>query len=538
LFRKSAWLTLVILTLVLNACSSSPNQTSQPPFVVTTNCAGISSTSLTHYDTISQQFLDEATQHPSDNSGGSVVWGTRYYMESLLDAYEATGNLKYIRAFMSTAAQVMNLEASLTVVNASDPSAPGSTVNSPVITVMGWPTQLGSFSESVAIPTSTGQTALYAQNLNPSNPDSPIFLNVKQGSDGGVELDWVRFGSPLESHSVKTVADLTALDSTPLIWGTTLTRTKATGLGLPAPGTYQVNTPINTIWHEQTGGIMLPFARFLWLAKSHPGIADPNIVAQWQSAVLSIATSYEDQFISDGNGGLRFLNPIWLPNAIAGVDASADYIAVEATMRLFLFEITGDQHQLSIARGLVTHQKNFHWQLGSQGWLLLKAWPCLITWSTRSAAPAGSVWDNFEYDVTSPLPLEDGATFVDLFHQANNLKLAASLGITPDFYAANAATLQQYLFAEPSQVLHRPAGLLRGAYPTIDSSSSTGLSDTQYPLTSAWYLPPELASNTFVNANWSWSLQFGQTPQTAPIGYFLRAWARSEAAEQRLCKQQ
>jgi hypothetical protein len=518
--------------VALNGCASNQNGS------LKANCSDLSAKSLTHYDSLSQQFLDQLTQHPTDNSEGDIVWGTRYYLESLLDAYEATGNLKYIQAFLDTGATVMKEVQSLTVVDVADPSAPGSAIDSPAITVDGWPTQLESFSESVAIPTPTGGTSLYAQNLDPTDPDGPIYFQVTPAQGGGVVLAWVGATQTLQSNTVQNMSDLTALASAPLIEGQSYGRIKPTGLGLPAPGTYQVNSPLWTIWHEQTGGILLPFARFLLLAKNQPGLADPRTIAAWTSQVLTIAGGYEDEFVpeDDGDAGLRLRNPIWLVNPLAGTNAAADYAAVEATMRMFLYALTGDPAQLAIAQGLVIHQKDRHWQLSQQNWLLLKSWPCLVTWSTRADAPAGSIWDQFSYDTSTPSAVEDGGTYVDLFHEANVLGMAATLGITTEYYLANQRTLKQYLFADPPVVEARPEGLLRGSYPTASSTVNDPLTSSQYPWSSAWYVAPEVADSTYVNANWNWMMRFNQNPQGGPIGYFLRAWAMSETAELRICK--
>src|SRR5262249_26533545 len=87
------------------------------------DCATLSTASLTHYDEISQRFLDQRTAQPLDNTEGGVVWNTRYYLESLLIAYSATGNPKYIKAFLDTGTWVMNMTQTLPYVDAYDPSA-------------------------------------------------------------------------------------------------------------------------------------------------------------------------------------------------------------------------------------------------------------------------------------------------------------------------------------------------------------------------------------------------------------------------------
>jgi hypothetical protein len=118
------------------------------------------------------------------------------------------------------------------------------------------------------------------------------------------------------------------------------------------------------------------------------------------------------------------------------------------------------------------------------------------------------------------------------------LGFASTLGITPDIYMANRRTLKEYLFAEPSVVATRPAGLLRGGYPIATSAAHEALTNSQYSYSSAWYVAPEVADSTYINANWNWMMRFNQNPQGTPVGYFLRAWAMSESAELSICKSQ
>jgi hypothetical protein len=503
-------------------------------------CSKPLTTSLPNYDRLSEKFLNDDTSHPLTNSGGNVVWGTRYYMESLLTAYSATGNSKYIQSFLQTGAWVMELAQTIKVLDTPDPAAPGNTATSPTIDVQGFPTQDSSFSVSVAIPTQGGQTSFYAQNLDPSLPNAPIYLQVIPQSDGSLELAWVRYGPVIQSNTVRTVADLYAIASEPLISvpavGSTLTRIKPTGLGLPAPGTYQVNTPIVTIWHEQTAGILLPFARFLLLAKEHPGLVDETTQEEWTSKILAIAASYGDHFIPDGTGGLVFHNLYWLPNGLADTNVAMDYMAVEATLRLFLYELTKDPGQLNIAKGLVLHQRNFHWRLSSQGWFLLQYWPDFVPWSSRAEAPQGSIWDTFEYDPSTPAPVTDGVFFNDLLHFASALGLQLDVGLTDSVYLANRTTLQQYLAYGSDSSISKSAPLLRVTFPGVNSTASDPVNPSDNPFAGAGYLAPEVTDQSFITANWNWMLAYGQNPQGWPIGYFLRAWARSEAAQLGVCE--
>ncbi len=523
------------LSVALTSCSSSTfRSTALSAFEA--SCADITPNALTHYDQMSAAFLDELTRQPGNNFGGNVVWNTRFYLESLLTAYQATNNRKYIQEFLASETRVMNLSATLQVLDAPDPTAPGSA--GPSIEVMGWPTLLGSFGTPVAVPTGDGNTSMYIQSLK--SGDVVATFQVIQQGPGSLQLAWLGPSNEvLQANTVSSVSDLKALAAQPLIYsqtaGQSLGRIIPTGVGLPAVGQYPANTAfVKTVWHEQTGGILLPAVEFLLLAKDHPEIADTNTVEQWTSKVLSIASSYEDELISDGGQGLRFRNPQWLPNAIAGVDAAADYIFVEAKLRLLLFELTGDPHELSLAKGLVLHQQNLHWASNAEGWLQLQVWPCIVAWSNRTNAAAGSIWDQFQFDPSTAAPSIDASFVVDFLDTVEKYQATSELGLRADIYDVQRAAFIDYMVGGTTFPLAGPQGLMRASFPVATSTKSDAVSYSAFAAP-AW-LPVELSDPLFTNANWRWMKQFGLTRQGYPVGYFLRAWARSEAAQLTSCK--
>jgi len=464
---------------------------------------------------------------------GTIVWGTRYYLESLLVAYDATGNPKYLDAFLDSGSWVMNLIQTIPVLNAVDPTAPGATGS--ILAVTGWPTLNGNFGVPVPVPTPDGKVSLYAQSLTPYG--GADILQVSQQGDGTLQLAWLGSANQvLQTFKIASLSDLQALAAQPLIWGQSLARIIPTGLGMPAIAEYRIDSQEKTVWHEQTSGILLPFARFLLIAKDHPEIADPDTLAQWESRILSITSSYENEFVPDGNGGLRLVNPVWLPNSVAGIDAAADYIFVEARLRLFLYELTNDAHHLSIAKGLVGHQRHFHWFVDNHGWLDLQFWPCLFSWNDRASAPAGSIWDEVQFDPTTPSPAIDASFVADLFKSAQEYGLQQELGITAFYYRAQQAAFVDYMVGGHSYSLYGPNGLIRSAFPSLGSTTGDWLIYSSDPFAAAAWVNPDLSDSAFANVNWNWMLQYGRQTQGVPIGYFLRAWARSEAAELRACQ--
>jgi hypothetical protein len=511
-------------------CGSPPSSPSFAPI----DCATLSTASLTHYDQISQEFLDQITLQPPDNNEGDVVWNTRYYLESLLIAYNATGNPKYIKAFLDTGTWVMNLTQTLTYFDTYDPSAPGKTVVGPIGSVTGWPTYIATFGVSTAVPTATGKIALYAQSLNASGAAGAGRLNVSENGDGSLQLNWSRGSNTLQSFTVRTVEDLNAIGSQPLIYQQTPGRLKATGIGLPAPGSYALDNPLLTIWHgEQTGGILLPFVEFLLIAREHPGLVDDQTATAWESKILSIAAEYENQFVPDGDGGLLILNPEWMPSSEAGLVAAADYAYVEATMRLLLYELTGDTKNLSFAEGLALHQVRANWQHNLQGWILLKVWPDIRPWQNHSQAPPGSIWDQLSYDPSNPEISSVGGFVTDLMHFAKMYNVAADFGFSDDVFTMQRSTFHNYLRI-PSAV----PSLVRNGYPTFDSRPSHQVTASADPLAGAGFLQPEVADRSFVVANWDWMNANAQDPPDWPVGYLLRAWAHTETAAIQSCQEE
>jgi hypothetical protein len=508
----------------------SANSTATVPLLQIANCSGTPATSLPNFDRLSAQYLDDATRQPTDNLWGAVVWGTRYYLESLLTAYEATGNRKYIQAFLDSGQSVMSLVQTMTIVDAPDPGQPVLPGKGTLqLAVTGWPTSLNSFSNPITVPTQSGAVALYAQSINGATT-----FEVIQQNDGSLLLEWTADSQLLQSNLVKTLSDLNSLAVAPLVWGQSVGRIKPTGAGLPAPGIYPVNGYETTIWNsEQAGGILLPFAHLLLLAKQTPGLVDEATQKTWTSEVLTIASGYETAIIPDGQGGLRLQNPQWLSNETADLDAAMDYIAVEATLRLFLYRLTEDQHQLDLAKGLLQRSQNFNWKPNPQGWLLLEFWPSLTPWGGQSQKPPGNIWDSFQYPLNVPAPATDGGTAVDLMHYLK--LLTPDLCLNDSIYASNQATFQQYLLYNSPPSGDPSAPLLRFAYPTFDSTTSDTIIPSIDPFSGAGYLTPEIATQSSVDANWSWMKRFAENPNGQSIGYFLRAWARSEAAELNRC---
>ncbi len=505
------------------------------PKNISSDCSALSSTSLVSYDKYSSQFLDETTKHPPGNLGGQIVWNSRYYLESLVTAYEATHNPKYLTAFEDTGSWAMSKAQTMTFVDVPDPSAPGKNVTEPTITLTGWPTYLATLGKPVPIPTATGAVSFYAQSLYPTDLRGAQFVNIYPQPDGTLQFAWVRNGKNLQTYPISSVSDLINIASQPLIYRQSPGRITATGAGLPVPGSYEVDSPLTTIWHtEQTAGILLPFARFLLIAKSQPGLVDPKLVATWQSTVFSVASEVAGEYVSDGAGGLILKNPSWMSSDEAGTPTESDYVWAEISLRILLYELTGDSNQLAFAHALLQHQLAKNISVNGSGWIVLRDWPDIQPWSNRSTAPSGNPFDALSFDTNTPEGSTDGGFYVEMLHLANSYGLASSLGIPSSLFGEQADTYHQYLVIPNAEGLG-VVSPIRLNYPTLNSSPSDPLTVSDDPFGKALYLDSETSDTEDWYSNWQWMTTQGTTPQTWPIGYFLRAWARSESAFAQAC---
>jgi hypothetical protein len=397
-----------------------------------------------------------------------------------------------------------------------------------MITVTGWPTSIAAFNGSVSIPTADGKVSFYAQVLRPAS--GLTNLEITQMSPSGFLLSWqTASGVILATNTVNSESDLDSIANAPLDYFASNYRIANTGLGLPATGTYSLGTPLSMVWHgEQTGGILIPFVRFLLLAKLRPSIADPVIVQEWTSQIVNIADSYENQLVTDGDGGLVITNPYWMPGTDASTPAPSDYINAEITMRMLLYELTGNSQELALAKGVLTHEMT-NLQTSSAGWLLLKDWPDIHSWSSKSQAPYGSIYDTLTYYNLNESATVEGGLFVETLQTAVDYNLVSDMGLSASLYGTQLATFEQYIRIPYSGAM----ALVSEEYPTPTSSPGDPVVPSPIPVVAAFYLPPVTSPASFVCDNWKWMLNNEQSFEAGygeAVGFPLRAWAQSEAA--------
>lgn len=442
------------LTILVAGCAGNQSILSSVP----------SETILPNYNRMVTIYLDEATKCPTNNDSGEVVWNTRYYLESLLTAHNAAGSPDYLDRFRETGECVMKF-------------AP-------------WPTQ----AQMYGIPIQVGPS-LYAQSMNPST------AYVKVGS----ETEWLDANQDALGRAIL---------GAPLVWNNTpLPYGRLFGSGPAISGLYDVSKRYSTAWDEQTGGILLPFAKYLQIQP------DPK----WLNTVLSIATENEKNLEDDGKGGLVLVNSHNLPNLNAGVNSCTDYTVVEIDLRYQLYKLTGNVHQLEIARRMIQHELQ-NWNIDPQtGYLLLKFWPNEKSWNSQAEAPVGNVLDVFQYDNTTPAPVTDASFFTDMLHDLKDGGL-----IPVSIYEAQKQTFNRFI----SKVEPGSAGIIKAYYPWsgMQDNSTIAFADDRYA--SDGWLFPELADSAFIGTNQQWMHQYNQMPRIPQnrIGYFLRAWSRVDAS--------
>jgi hypothetical protein len=79
---------------------------------------------------------------------------------------------------------------------------------------------------------------------------------------------------------------------------------------------------------------------------------------------------------------------------------------------------------------------------------------------------------------------------------------------------------------------------MRASFPTASSTLYDPVSYSPDPWAASAWAPPAVSNRIFTNANWNWMQEYGENPQGFNPGYFLWAWARSEAAQMSVCSAQ
>jgi hypothetical protein len=123
-----------------------------------------------------------------------------------------------------------------------------------------------------------------------------------------------------------------------------------------------------------------------------------------------------------------------------------------------------------------------------------------------------------------------------IFCIMRGFSVSGELGITEDIYRADRKAFQQYLYYGSNSARAPSDTLLRQSYPTASSRVSDPIIPSPDPFAAAGFLTREVADESSVRVNWNWMLNYGQDPHDGSTGYFLRAWARSEAAKLRACE--
>jgi hypothetical protein len=224
-----------------------------------------------------------------------------------------------------------------------------------------------------------------------------------------------------------------------------------------------------------------------------------------------------------------------MPSTLAGTYVESDYVWAETSLRILLYELTGDSTQLSLARGLLKHQFSKNVANTPQGWIVLRDWPDIRPWSTHSTAPPGSVWDSLDADPTAPEDSTLGGFFTEMLHLANSYGLSSTLGIPSSLLTEQNVTFHQYLYLPDAEGLGLVSPM-RATYPVLHSAESDPVAASDDPYVTSGFLEPETSSPEDWRANWQWMLAEATAPHNQSVGYFLRAWARSEAALAKTCK--
>lgn len=491
-------------------------------------------------------WLDETTRNPKSSVGGSVVWNTRYYLESLLTAYEVTQDRSFLYRFVPTANRVMDLferhtveitpqrmkyELGLGAMTGRGLEFIDGSLNTPpqTIDLAGWPETLATIGRPTPIPSTQNGISFLAQALSGAKYPIPDSLRVSR-EDKFIRLTWTKGGKALNSDILRTRNDWESLNARPLINGTSTHRIFQWEGALPKVGSYPLLPSPPIIWYaEQTAGIGLPLVRFLYLVQKQPDLSqDPALQVRWLSKIIEAAECYEIAFEQTSSHGLEIRNPPFYPLSDAGLPILPNYIYAEVSFRILLFRLTKQVKHFTIARGLIQDMKKY-WKVNSQGHLLLQHWPNAPKWDHSAFQERGSIWDQWQYDRSFPEDTGHVQVFAEVLHLARTLGLEGRLGIPSEIRKAAQRTHSEVLWVPPAEGFGE-GWRFRNLFPFADGRVLGVEPIPEDPFQCTSMLPlVDTSDSWYVQRLWETLARFGRAPGNQPIGYMLKAWARLDA---------
>jgi len=281
----------------------------------------------------------------SDNLNGRIVWNEVYFMESLINMYEATSDPRYLDIFIKHADHVLSIRDD----RACRPDYAGRLRP-------GWQTDsYYTLGVPVIIPDEEGKPCLEVQAVRSAGNDHTVVEIIPEGGQNFTLIarnDFRRI-EPLvvtfENLSLETAEKVINANLTPA----SLIRVRAIGDSPPAQGIWQLNETYRMVLHElHTPIIGTPFLRFSDLVFRDNRLASYRHKAyEYVHAFEESARDYESSWRQDRDGGFFIFEPggkYWA----SGLEVPYNALSANGRFFLLLYRTTGDVRYLERANAL------------------------------------------------------------------------------------------------------------------------------------------------------------------------------------------
>jgi len=281
----------------------------------------------------------------SDNLNGRIVWNEVYFMESLLNMYEATSDPRYLDIYIKHADHVLSIRddhaGRLDYAGRLRP---------------GW--QMASYytlGVPVIIPDKEGNPSLEVQAVHRAGNDHTLveILPYEGQQFTIVVRNDFRRSEPLEvvfeDLTIETVENVVNANLTPDSW----IRVRVIGKAPPVWGIWQLNETYRMVLHElHTPIIGTPFLRFSDIVFREKSLAKYMQKAEeYVHAFEESARDYESSWRQDQDGGFFIFEPggkYWA----SGLEVPYNALSANGRFFLLLYRTTGDLRYLEKAHAL------------------------------------------------------------------------------------------------------------------------------------------------------------------------------------------
>lgn len=280
-----------------------------------------------------------------DNVNGGIVWSESYFIESLLDMYEATHDTKYLDLFCKHADNILSLrDDNARLVDFCGNSRPG------------WQTG-GNYTLGVPliIPDENGYPSIEIQGIHSSGNNYTtikIFREIPEHFSIKVE-NFYRTEIP----NTVCFSNLT-LDSAEHVVNANLSQKKwiklsIVGDSLPIEGEFKLTDTYRMVLHElHTPIIGIPFLKFSYIAfrEDLPSWYKSK-ARKYVHAFEESAKDYSSSFIFDNDGGYFIFEPD-TPFHASGFEVPINGQSANGRFFLWLWKVTGKNEYLEISSAI------------------------------------------------------------------------------------------------------------------------------------------------------------------------------------------